>query len=231
MFEHPRLRAVVCNSSMVRDEIAAGFKLATDKLNVIYNGVDNAWFHPGLADQHRARVRGELSIPADAPLYLLVGSGFERKGVPALLEALLQIQGAYALIIGADKHLTRYRAAATPRALFLGGQSDVRPYYGAADVFVLPTLYDPQPNAALEALACGLPVVTSSKCGAAELIAEGVSGYVRDALDIDGIAQAMREAADPARNPGMRRAARAVAEPLTLDAMAAKLLALYASLA
>lgn len=231
MFEDPRLRAVVCNSAMVRDEIAASFKLAADKLHVIYNGVDSAWFHPGLADQHRRRVRDELGIPRDTPVFLFVGSGFERKGVPALLEALLKIQGAYALILGADKHLARYRSAAPSRALFLGGQSDLRPYYGAADVFVLPTLYDPQPNAALEALACGLPVVTSSKCGAAELIAEGVSGFVRDALDIPGLVQAMREAADPARNPAMRLAARAVAEPLTLDAMAAKLLALYGSLA
>jgi hypothetical protein len=54
--------------------------------------------------------------------------------------------------------------------MFLGAQTDVRPFYGAADVFALPTIYDPLPNAALEALACGLPVLTTTTCGAAELL-------------------------------------------------------------
>jgi UDP-glucose:(heptosyl)LPS alpha-1,3-glucosyltransferase len=231
MFEHPRLRAVICNSAMVRDEIRARFNIEADKLHVIYNGVDTGWFHPCLAATHRTAVRDQLHIPHEAPLFLFVGSGFERKGVAVLIEALLKIQGAYALVVGADKQLARYRAIASPRVLFLGGQSDVRPYYGAADAFVLPTLYDPQPNAALEALACGLPLVTSSKCGAAELVKEGVSGFVRDALDVAGFAEAMRSSIDPSRNPALRLAAREVAEPLTLDAMASRLLALYGSLA
>jgi UDP-glucose:(heptosyl)LPS alpha-1,3-glucosyltransferase len=231
MFEDPRLRAVVCNSAMVRDEIQARFKLDSGKLHVIYNGVDTEWFHPRLAAAHRDAVRDQLHIPQEARLFLFVGSGFERKGVAVLIEALLKIQDAYALVVGADKQLARYRAIASPRVLFLGGQSDVRPYYGAADAFVLPTLYDPQPNAALEALACGLPLVTSSKCGAAELVKEGESGFVRDALDIAGFAEAMRAATDPSRNPASRLAAREVAEPLTLDAMASRLLALYGTLA
>ena len=227
MFADPRLRAVVCNSAMVREEIRSHFGVAQDRLHVIYNGVDADAFHPRLAGLHRKAVRQRLGIPQEARLYLLVGSGFERKGVPALLAAMAQIPDAHALVIGTDKHIARYRQSAGPRVLFLGGQDAVQPYYGAADAFVLPTLYDPLPNAALEALACGLPVVTSSKCGAAELMTEGVSGFVRDALDIEGIAAAMRAAADSARNPGLRAAARKVAEPLSLEAMATRLLGLY----
>ena len=64
------------------------------------------------------------------------------------------------------------------RVTFAGPQTDPKPYYGAADAFVLPTLYDPFPNAALEAMACGLPVVTSTKSGAAELVAEHDAGFV-----------------------------------------------------
>jgi len=73
------------------------------------------------------------------------------------------------------------------RVRFVGGVSDVRPFLAAADAFVLPTLYDPFPNAVLEAMAAGLPVVTSTRCGAAEIVAEGETGFVRDALDIDAL--------------------------------------------
>jgi UDP-glucose:(heptosyl)LPS alpha-1,3-glucosyltransferase len=230
MFTDGRLRMVVCNSAMVRDEIRTRFGVDEAKLQVIYNGVDTGVFHPRLAEQHRQLVRDRLHIPRDAKLFLLVGSGFVRKGVPALLAALSRLPQAYALIIGADRSLQHYRAETSPRVLFLGGQEDVRPYYGAADAFVLPALYDPQPNAALEALACGLPVVTSTKCGAAEIVTEGVSGFVRDALDIAGLAAAMEAAVDSERNPALRIAARKAAGALTLDAMASRMLALYETL-
>jgi UDP-glucose:(heptosyl)LPS alpha-1,3-glucosyltransferase len=230
MFADARLRAVVCNSAMVRDEIRAHFGVSKDKLHVICNGVDAEYFHPRLRDAHRAAVRSRLGFPEDAAVFLLVGSGFARKGVPVLLAALERLPGTRAIIVGTDKRLARYRDGAPAGVVFLGGQDDVRPYYGAADAFVLPALYDPQPNAAIEALACGLPVVTSTKCGAAELLEEGVSGFVRDAADIAGFAGAMRLAADPARNPAMRGAARNAAEPLTLDLMASRLLTLYRTL-
>ena len=230
MFADPRLRAVVCNSNMVRQEIRAHFGVPADKLHVIYNGVDGDVFHPRLRAAHRAAVRSKLGIAEAAPLFLLVGSGFARKGVPVLLDALQRVPGARAIVVGADKRLARYRDGAAAGAIFVGGQEDVRPYYGAADAFVLPTLYDPQPNAAIEALACGLPVITSTKCGAAELLEEGVSGFVRDAADIAGFAAAMRLVTEPARNAAMREAARRAAEPLTLDLMASRLLALYRTL-
>jgi UDP-glucose:(heptosyl)LPS alpha-1,3-glucosyltransferase len=109
---------------------------------------------------------------------------------------------------------------------FAGAVSDVKPYYAAADAFVLATLYDPQPNAALEAMACALPVVTTPKCGAAELLAEGESGFVRDALDVPGLAAAL-DALEPGRARAMGDAARAAVLPYTPEAMAREYLALY----
>ena len=78
------------------------------------------------------------------------------------------------------------------RVTFAGAQTDPKPYYGAADAFVLPTLYDALSNAVLEALACGLPVVTSDRCGAGELVAEHGAGTVCGARDIGAIAAGMR---------------------------------------
>lgn len=237
MFEHPALRAVICNSQMVADEVVRYYGVARNKLQVIYNGVDSEVFHPGLADEFRRSLRAGSSIPDDAPLLLFVGSGFERKGVPQLLQAAARMQrtDARIVIVGADRKLKAMQRLSeqlglNQRALFTGPLKDVRPWYGAADGFVLPTLYDPCPNAALEALACGLPVVTSTSCGAQEWVNSGDNGWVVDAVDINGLAQRLDDLVGLAGNAAARAAARAVAEPLTLPAMADRLLTLYRAL-
>jgi len=234
MFGHPALQAVICNSTMVADEIARFYGVDRCKLHIIYNGVDTAVFHPGLAAEFRDSVRREAGIPADAPLLLYVGSGFERKGVPRLLQAFaqMQCQDAHLVIVGADRRLKAMRALAgrlglASRAYFTGPVMDVRPWYGAADGFVLPTLYDPCPNAALEALACGLPIVTSTTCGASDWVRSGENGWVVDALAVPDLAGRLDDLAGLAGNFEARQAARAAAEPLTLPAMTGRLLALY----
>jgi UDP-glucose:(heptosyl)LPS alpha-1,3-glucosyltransferase len=234
MFRHPDLKAVICNSRMVQDDIAGRFPEAAGKLYVIYNGVDLDHFHPRLRSEHRTAVRSRLAIRDDAPVILFVGSGFERKGVPALLGAMSRMRrrDAELLVIGRDRNDRQARRLAenlgvSGRVRFLGGQKDVRPYYGAADVFALPTLYDPMPNAALEALACGLPVVTSTSCGAAELIRHGTNGYVCDALDMDGLAGHLDASCVPAASPGEIRE---TVSHLEIGRMAARLIELYAVL-
>ena len=116
------------------------------------------------------------------------------------------------------------------RVHFTGPLKDVRGWYGAADGFVLPTLYDPCPNAALEALASGLPIVTSTTCGAQEWVRSGENGWVVDALDETGLAERLDDLAALAGKTAARAAARASVEALTLPAMAERLLALYRSL-
>lgn len=237
MFGDPALQAVICNSQMVADEVERYYGVSRDKLQVIYNGVDTEAFHPGLADKHRLATRSAAGIPSDAPVLLYVGSGFERKGVPQLLRAAARMKrdDACIVIVGADRKLSAMRKLSgqlglSKRVLFTGPLKDVRPWYGAADGFVLPTLYDPCPNAALEALASGLPVVTSTTCGAQEWVRSGENGWVVDAVDIDELAGRLDALAGLAGSPSARAAARAVAEPLTLPAMADRLLALYRTL-
>ena len=234
MFAHPALRAVICNSPMVREDILRRFGVPETKLHVIRNGVDLADFHPGLRQEHRLRMRRQLDIAEDGPVFLFVGSGFERKGVGPLLAALARMENRQArlIIVGADKRRSRFEAVAAKlgvagRASFLGGQRDVRPYYGMADAFVLPTLYDPMPNAALEALACGLPVITSPTSGACDLVRPGESGFVADALDVPELARCMDRLARPGAAAAMSGGARAAAQPLSVEAMAGKLTALY----
>ena len=235
MFRHPNLRAVICNSRMVRDDIAQRFGTAAEKLNVIYNGVDLEHFHPRLRAEHRAAVRTSLGIDDTTPIILFVGSGFERKGMPTLLPALARMKrrDAVLLVVGRDRKQRDMQALAArlgvaERVRFLGGQKDVRPFYGAADCFALPTLYDPMPNAALEALACGLPVVTSTTCGAAELIQPNINGRIVAALDADALAHSLDAVLACACDPA---AISATVAHLGLDAMAGRLTELYQRLA
>jgi len=237
MFAHPALRAVICNSRMVADEIWRFYGVDRNRLHVIYNGVDTAMFHPGLAGEFRVPTRARAGVPEGAPLLLFVGSGFERKGVPQLLRAFAKARNPATrlVIVGADRKLKAMQALAAKLGLeqrvhFTGPLKDVRPWYGAADGFVLPTLYDPCPNAALEAFASGLPVVTSTTCGAQEWVRDGENGWVVDAVDEAGLALRLDDLAGLAGDAAARAAARLGVEALTLPAMADRLLALYRSI-
>jgi UDP-glucose:(heptosyl)LPS alpha-1,3-glucosyltransferase len=115
------------------------------------------------------------------------------------------------------------------RVVFAGPHKDPRRFLGAADAFVLPTLYDPLSNAVLEALACGLPVVTSRRCGAGELVTAHDAGFTCDATDVAAFAEAMRTLLDPGERG--RRAARApgAVAALTPQDMTQRMLDLYAA--
>jgi UDP-glucose:(heptosyl)LPS alpha-1,3-glucosyltransferase len=234
MFRSPRLRAVICNSRMVRDDIAHRFDVSDEKLHVIYSGVDLDAFHPRLREEQGLSLRKKVGVGETAPVILFVGSGYQRKGLPTLLHALscMTRSDARLWVVGRDKHEPLMRSLAQTlgvdqRVLFLGGQADVRTFYGAADVFALPTLYDPFPNAALEALACGLPIVTTTTCGAAELVTPA-NGAVIAAGDVAALAGSLDSLC--ANAPMMRDAARASVAHLELSTMAAQLMTLYSRL-
>ena len=225
LFAHPALRAVVCNSRMVRAEIERHFGLPPEKLPVIYNGVDLEHFRP----QARSATRESQTN------FLFVGSGFARKGLDTVIRALAGLPQAKLVVAGRDRDARAYGALAerlgiAARVRLLGGVEDVRPLYAAADCFILPTLYDPFPNAALEALAMGLPVIVSRRSGAAELVRDDENGWVCDPGDVPGLARLMQRAGERARSADMVSAARASAEPYGLEPMAGQLAALYARL-
>jgi UDP-glucose:(heptosyl)LPS alpha-1,3-glucosyltransferase len=182
----------VANSDLVADELRTWLKVPEPRLRVIENGVDLDRFRPATADEKAVARRG-FGLPEDAPVIAFVGSGFERKGVFKLIEALRapSLTGAHLLIAGRDRKAKVLaervaRLGLGDRVRLLGGLDDVRPVYAAADLFALPSLYDPMPNAALEALAAGLPAVATPDTGIASHIATTGAGAVasRDADDL-----------------------------------------------
>jgi UDP-glucose:(heptosyl)LPS alpha-1,3-glucosyltransferase len=238
MFADPALRAVVCNSAMVRGEIERRFGVAPQKLHVIYNGVDLEHFHPRHRGGLRAAARAERGLGESDNLFLFVGSGFWRKGLDAAIAALAASGDASLrlAVAGRDRDRAGYvsqidAAGLGGRVYLLGGRDDVRPLYAAADCFLLPTRYDPFPNTALEALAMGLPAIVGKRSGAAEVVRVGENGWVCDPADVAGLARLMQEAARASGDNRMQAAARAAAESYGIDQMAAKLTELYGALA
>ena len=235
MFEHPRLRAVICNSRMVRDEIQRAFRVAPEKLHVIYSGVDLEHFHPRRVEALRGGARAELGCRPRDTVFLFVGSGFARKGLDAAIAALAQAnnEAFWLVVVGKDRNEGRYRelAGKSKRVVFLGGREDVRPLYAAADCLILPTRYDPFPNTVLEAFAMGLPAIVSSRCGAAEIVEPGANGWVCEPDDASGLARLMRTADQAVRTARPAQAARTTAERFGIDGMAGRLADLYGTLA
>lgn len=235
-FLSPRVRAVICISQMVRAEIKAHYAVPDAKLHVIYPGVDLDDFHPRFRTSYRSARRHELGIDEHELVLLFVGSGFERKGLSVLLHAMQRARvPCRLLVVGRDKRLAHYvrlthALGLDARVRFLGGLKEVRPTYAAADALVMPALYEPFGNVNIEAMAMGLPVVTSAKAGAAELIDSGVNGYVCDALDVAAWARAIEALRDPARCATLGEAARQRAGGFSLHAVTAQLLRLYETL-
>jgi len=223
MFASPRLKAVIVNSTMVADEIVKYYGFARERIHLVANGIDLARFRPQARVEHRAAVRKKLGVADGQPVALFVGSGYRRKGLSYAIGAVAHSHaGAELWVIGRDGLGTRLR--------LLGPQTDPLPYFAAADVLVLPSIYDPFPSTALEALATGLPVVTSTGCGARDVAARLDPALVRDTLDIEGLAAALDRAFALAADPATAHAARAIASGYGIDTMVDRMLALYSTL-
>ncbi|MBW2092315.1 MAG: glycosyltransferase family 4 protein [Deltaproteobacteria bacterium] len=193
LFADPRLKLILTNSKRGREEIIRHYGVPGNKIRVVYNGVDRERFTPGLREKHREQVRQDLGLTYDEPIFLFVGSGFKIKGLFSIIQVLPILEGKL-LVAGRDRikpylSLAR-RLGVEDRVIFLGSRHDVERLYGAADVFVLPSLYELFSNACLEAMAAGLPVVTTDETGAAEVIRNGLNGYtVGFPVKIDELAE------------------------------------------
>lgn len=233
MFQSPQLKKIICNSAMVRDDIMHYYGVAENKFTLIYNAIDLNRFAPADSVQ-RLAARKTLSIPKKACVLIFVGSGFARKGLRQAICAVAETD-RYLIVVGQDKHQRRYHALAQSlgclsRVCFVGVRQDVLPCYHASDALILPTLYDPFPNVILEAMACGLPVITSQRCGGVEFIKQGCEGFICDALDIASLKVFAAEMPSREQNPEMGSAARHRVSTCTLINLSCQLMALYRQL-
>jgi UDP-glucose:(heptosyl)LPS alpha-1,3-glucosyltransferase len=218
-FRPGNYKNILAISEEVRRELTTTYNVPQEKMTVIHSGVDQERFHPGKRNESRERIRKEWGIPAPAPVALFVGNGFQRKGLDRLLRAWESpaLAGVYLLVVGDDAGRSRYvswaKRVAPDRIIFAGRQAAVEDYYGAAEILVLPAFQEAFGNVILEALASGLPVVTSPTVGAAEVLTGDLEqGIVSNPDDKQALAQKIRQMLDGVRWPGLSRAARETAE-------------------
>jgi len=211
-------RKIVAVSHRVKEETVRHYQVPADKIVVIHNGVDAKEFHP--SDEARRLIRNQVGLDDSDYLLLFVGSGFRRKGLEYAIRAVDRVPSARLLVAGEG------RATRHPRVMMLGRRTDVAHLYAAADAFIFPTLYDPFPNAVLEAMASGIPAIVSRVAGVSEVI-DGDSIVVEDPMNLTELAAAVKKLEDPAVRKPMGAAARKKAEARPLETVLEENLRLY----
>ncbi len=227
---------IIANSSLNRDGILRFYPFPPERVVVAYNGVDAVRFSPTLRERFRERQRTALGIAPEELLVLFVGAGFARKGLAPLLSAAARLHDADVrprlVVVGAGRtrgwQVRARRLGLGDRVIFVGPVPDPEAYYAAADVLALPTYFDPFANVTLEAMASGLPVVTSRRNGAAEIMRHGIDGLVVDRPDdVLGLAEALVSLRDPARRAALGQQARETALKYRWEGPLEQTLAVY----
>lgn len=192
---------VIVNSHMVKSEIVDLYHYPADKIDIVQNGVplEKFRFDPEL----REKSRTDLKLKPDQIALLFAGSGWERKGLLFAIEAMQLCRNRNMRLLVAGRG--NQRSYKSKRVQFLGEVPDLVRIYAAADIFILPTIYDPFSNACLEGLACGLPVITTRANGFSEIIEDGVHGSIVDfANDLAGLRDAIQLWSDAACRAAVR---------------------------
>ncbi len=231
-------RAVITNSALSKKGILKHYPIPPERVYVAYNGVDTEKFNPSAVIENRADTRKKYGF-FDEPVALFLGSGFERKGLEAAIRALPLIKdmdGAIRdmklLVVGRDRQEPWLKLAArfgvSDMVVFAGQTSRPEDFYGAADIFVLPTKFDPFSNATLEAMSCGLPVITTYENGVSEIIRDGENGFVmRKPDDYMGLASTLGYLACEKARKKTGTEARVTAETFTWDKTIDKTMEVY----
>jgi UDP-glucose:(heptosyl)LPS alpha-1,3-glucosyltransferase len=211
LFEKQKAGRVITGSQMVAKEIIDFYRYSADKIDVVRNGIplDRFRFDPALREKSRA----ELKLKQDQIALLFAGSGWERKGLLFAIEAMALCKNRKMRLLVAGRgetrryKTTRLRFWREDPVQFLGEVSDLAPVYAAADIFILPTIYDPFSNACLEALASGLPVITTRFNGFSEILEDNVHGSIVDnPANLVGLRDAIRFWSVPSRRNAARLA-------------------------
>ena len=219
VFDPANTRLVVANSQMIRDEILLRFPFPKDRVRVVYNGI-----HTLAPLPPRDEARRRFGIDPDTFCVLFLGTGWERKGLSTAIKAMEMVDEATLLVAGRGP-ADLYRSI---KARFLGPVSDIGALFAAADVMTLPTWYDPFSNACLEALAAGLPVITTHANGFSEILTPGIHGSIVPPGDALALAESLESWRNPARRAEARPACLKLAGEFSMERNARETLGILA---
>ena len=197
MYTNPRTGLILIAKKTAED-LKRHYGLA-GPFPIVYIGLDKEIFNPDLRHRMRPGVRERLGLGDDKFVLALVGNDWKKKGLVALIEALAQLKDLPLVLVVAGKddpapYRSRLRELGLEEKVkFCPSRADVQWYYAAADVYVGPSLEDTFAQPPAEAMACGLPVITTATNGTAEIMTDGVDGLILpDPNDVAGLAQRIR---------------------------------------
>jgi UDP-glucose:(heptosyl)LPS alpha-1,3-glucosyltransferase len=185
-YQGKRFRAIIAISDMVKQDMIRWYRIPEEKITVVYNGVDVDRFHPRNR-QYREEIRGRHNVGPGDLVILFVSNNFQMKGLGFLIKALATIKKDppspfKLLVLGRDRRGSYLSLAKDmgifEEVIFAGSTKEPERYYGASDLLVHPTFYDACSLTVLEALASGLPVITTRCNGASGIITIGREGFV-----------------------------------------------------
>jgi UDP-glucose:(heptosyl)LPS alpha-1,3-glucosyltransferase len=187
IFKSENTKLVVTNSELTKKQAVKNFGFPENRITVVYNGVDHAKFHPVENRKEFLKIRNILNLEDSKFVLLFPATNFKIKGLENAIRTLSLLdenlkRRSLLLVAGGDREQP-YRELAeklnvSENIRFEGRKGNMREYYVAADLLFYPTLYEPFSNVCLEAFSCGLPVLTTSLNGAAEIVTENVNGFV-----------------------------------------------------
>jgi UDP-glucose:(heptosyl)LPS alpha-1,3-glucosyltransferase len=216
---------IVVNSNMVRQDFTQYYGIAAYNIHVIRAAIDPNRFIEQDRPRRRLEWRQTWGVDPSATVALFAAMNYRLKGLEPLIHAvrLLTDQPGFRLVVVGSPRTARYerlarRLGVSKQVLFVGHCLEMSNAYFAADFLVHPTFYDPCSLVVLEALACGLPVITSSFNGASELLTPPAEGFVvNDPHDTERLAWCMRQLLDRIRRGRCAQAARRTAERWTFE--------------
>ena len=228
-------RRVVAVSQLVSRQIQEYYDVDPGMISIVPNGVDQKFFERLASDNVRPRIRKEFGLREDDFVLLFVGNEFSRKGLDVLISVLrgLANKHVHLLVAGGGNRAGYARLAADAgvagQVKFVGSSSNPEPIYMAADMFVLPAIYEPFGIVVLEAMAAGVPVVVSRVCGAAEgMLHRHDLFLLEDHGSVEELVEAIRQVRqDETLRRTMSEAGRIKAKEFSWDLIATKMLGVY----
>ena len=217
-------------SNDIAGQLHERLSIPTHKLQVIHNGIPIGQF----SGHSERTVRAQLNAGTERPIILTPARLVEQKGHRYLLQAMTRLPSAVLVLAGDGPERWRLEAQTQQlgldgRVRFLGHRDDAGSLLAAADLVVLPSLFEGLPLSIVEAMAAGKPVVTTSVGGIPEAIIDGESGLLVPAADPDALANAIGQVLrDPAlaQRLATRARERAAAE-FSLEGMVAAVTGVY----
>ncbi len=219
---------VAVSDKIAKDLLEIG--VPPESIEVIVNGVDLQEFSPGVSD------RQKWGLPDGVTLALFAGDiRIPRKNLDTVLHALVQVPDLHLAVVGTTEGSPYPQLAASlllsERVHFLGFRHDVADLMKAVDFFVFPSRYEPFGLVVIEAMASGIPVITASSTGAADLVTPEAGIVLPDSDDAEALAKALLSlVSDRDKRNKMGQAARAIAKQHSWTSMAQRYIDLFEEL-